>query len=466
MTSGLARFGRPQTLVCNLGTSGALPLHQPGSAYNGTFSVTNRVGTVTAELVSATPALPAGWSLQVNQATGVVTLAWPASSAGGALPNLGFESGAADWLLGNAWAIDSTPLVESGTQSAKYRGVGQSSMTHAQAVPVTPGQTITASARISKGNTRSDLAGGAVVLEWLSAAGIQIGFNVGNVVNTGTAAFQNSTVTATAPAGAGLVRLAVSGTRDARGRASDAVYADNVSWNHTYALGGSGATDYAVVIRVRDGRGCQATLTQTIGQGIPLNTVSLLRFNGANGSTTFTDETGKTWTRTGTPTITTAISQFDGASGAFSTNDRIDCASADFNFGTGDFTMEGWFRAGGQVAYFSFGTRLVYASAGTAPIYFDGVTNAIVGTAPASGGDFQHIALVRKAGVVSLYQNGQRVGAPFSEPSAINPGAMRYGFYNAGNGAAPNYDECRVVAGQAVYDGPSYTVPPARFPFP
>ena len=275
MTSGLARFGRPTALVCNLGTSGSLPAHQPGVAYSGTFNVTNRVGEVTAELVSATPALPAGWSLQVNQATGVVTLAWPAAAPVSAppLPNLDFEAGAANWLLGNAWIIDGAGLQDGGTQAGRYRGAGQSSLRHAQAVPVTPGTTITASARISKGTTRADFAGGAVVLEWLTAAGAPLDFSVGNVVNTGTAAFQTSTVTATAPAGAGLVRLAVSATRDIKGRASDSVYVDNVTWNHTYTLPGGVNTDYAVVIRVRDGRGCQATLSQTVEQGAPVLTI-------------------------------------------------------------------------------------------------------------------------------------------------------------------------------------------------
>jgi hypothetical protein len=265
MASGLSRFGRPAALVCNLGTSGTLANHTPGQAYAGTFSVTNRVGNVTAELVSATPALPDGWSLAVNQATGVVTLAWPAGTPAGALPNLGFETGDdGSWLLGNRWTIDTTALVETGTQSAKYDGPGQSSLTHAQAVPVTPGTSITASARISKGTTREDFSGGAVVLQWLDAAGMPISFSVGNVVNTGSSAFQTSTVTAAAPAGAALVRLAVSGSRDPQGRSSDKVYADNVSWNHSYAVGGGGSTNYAVVIRVRDGRGCQATLSQTV----------------------------------------------------------------------------------------------------------------------------------------------------------------------------------------------------------
>lgn len=471
MTSGISRFGGPRAVVCNLGTTGTLPNHSPGQAYSGTFQVTNPVGNVTAELVSASPALPTGWTLTVGATTSLgvvshlrfngtngsttftdetgktwtptgtptittsvansfdgacgafgtgstdridctstdfnfgtgdftiegwfnlvgntalfsfgghlvylagvsptyffsganrisftsppgpptaknpfshvalvreagvfhlfvngtrsstsftdtsainagamrigwfnssfgatpnydefrvvrsavysgptytvptapftnggsstgVTLAWPAATPSGALANLNFELGNdGNWLLGNRWTIDTTALVETGTQSAKYDGPGQSSLTHAQAVPVTPGTSITASARISKGTTRQDFSGGAVVLSWLNAAGTPISFSVGNVVNTGSSAFQTSTVTAIAPAGAALVRLAVSGSRDPKGRSSDKVYVDNVSWSHSYAIGGGAATNYAVVIRVRDGRGCQATLSQTV----------------------------------------------------------------------------------------------------------------------------------------------------------------------------------------------------------
>jgi hypothetical protein len=58
--------------------------------------------------------------------------------------------------------------------------------------------------------------------------------------------------------------MELSATRDLKGRARDKVYVDNVSWDHSYAIGGGAATNYAVVIRVRDGRGCQATLSQTV----------------------------------------------------------------------------------------------------------------------------------------------------------------------------------------------------------
>jgi hypothetical protein len=75
-----------------------------------------------------------------------------------------------------------------------------------------------------------------------------------------------------------------------------------------------------------------------------LYTKSLLHFNGADGSTTFTDETGKTWTAAGNAKLSTAQKKFGTASGYFDgTGDYISTPGhADFHFGTGDFTIDFW----------------------------------------------------------------------------------------------------------------------------
>lgn len=200
------------------------------------------------------------------------TAPFSGSEGGGVstLGNLNFESGDTSWIKGYGWTITNTGLADGGTWSAKYNGVGQSNLAHVTAAPVNPGTSITASCRVSKGANREDYAGGAVVLQWFDANLNPLGFNVGNVVNTGTSAFQTSSVTATAPTGAAFVRLAGSGTRDVKGRASDLVYLDSFSWNHTFALGGSGtgATPITgpipLTFRVRDANGCTAVATRTI----------------------------------------------------------------------------------------------------------------------------------------------------------------------------------------------------------
>jgi parallel beta-helix repeat protein len=74
-------------------------------------------------------------------------------------------------------------------------------------------------------------------------------------------------------------------------------------------------------------------------------TKSLLHMNGTNGSTTFTDEIGKTWTAYGNAQISTAQSKFNGSSGYFdgTGSDYIDTPDhEDFNVGSGNFTIDFW----------------------------------------------------------------------------------------------------------------------------
>jgi hypothetical protein len=74
--------------------------------------------------------------------------------------------------------------------------------------------------------------------------------------------------------------------------------------------------------------------------------VLLLNMNGTNGSTTFTDSSAsaKTVTRSGDAAISTTQSKFGGASAVFDgTGDFLSVANnADFDFGSGDLTIEAW----------------------------------------------------------------------------------------------------------------------------
>jgi hypothetical protein len=60
-----------------------------------------------------------------------------------------------------------------------------------------------------------------------------------------------------------------------------------------------------------------APLGSVVTAGYDAYTVALLHMNGADASTTFTDVSGKTWTRSGDAQIDTAKSVFGGASGLF-----------------------------------------------------------------------------------------------------------------------------------------------------
>lgn len=72
--------------------------------------------------------------------------------------------------------------------------------------------------------------------------------------------------------------------------------------------------------------------------------VTSLNFHGANASTTFTDNTGKAWSRSGTPTISTTQSKYGGSAGAFNGTQNINTpAHPDFDLGFYDFTIREWF---------------------------------------------------------------------------------------------------------------------------
>src|SRR3990167_7740340 len=79
----------------------------------------------------------------------------------------------------------------------------------------------------------------------------------------------------------------------------------------------------------------------------PDDTSLMLHMDGADASTTFTDETGKTVTANGNAQIDTAQSKFGGAAALFDgAGDYLTVSgSADWDLGTGDFTIDFWFRS-------------------------------------------------------------------------------------------------------------------------
>src|SRR5690606_38905914 len=71
--------------------------------------------------------------------------------------------------------------------------------------------------------------------------------------------------------------------------------------------------------------------------------ISLLHFDGANTSTTFVDETGRTWSASGSAQISTAVTVFDGQAGLFDgTGDYISTAHDAVFTADADMTCDGW----------------------------------------------------------------------------------------------------------------------------
>lgn len=101
-------------------------------------------------------------------------------------------------------------------------------------------------------------------------------------------------------------------------------------------------------VSVDSGDGQTAMSAQSVV--VSLATVAGLHFDGADGSTAFTDVSGKTWTRNGTTTaLSTAVKKFGTASlrvgsttGSATNNGITTPDHADFHFGTGEWTISWW----------------------------------------------------------------------------------------------------------------------------
>lgn len=167
--------------------------------------------------------------------------------------------------------------------------------------------------------------------------------------------------------------------------------------------------------------------------GIDSYTKLLLHCDGADASTTFTDSelTPKTVTPVAHAQIDTAQSKFGGASGLFDgTDDCLSLAdSDDWNFGTGNFTIDFWIRFAGasilnrtdnfcaQVVNANNYFRLYYTADGTNHLlyfvhYTGGVATIICGSGdiPTMAlNTWYHIAFVRNGNDFAIYLNGTSV---------------------------------------------------------
>lgn len=156
------------------------------------------------------------------------------------------------------------------------------------------------------------------------------------------------------------------------------------------------------------------------------NVVSLLNFQGTHGSTTFTDELGKTWTTHGDAHIEVsggeAYGVFDGVTDKITTPD-----SADFAFGTGDFCMDaiitpnsvstdvkhimGQFGSSPNMAVmlYLFGDEAGMSAGSAATGAYDGTFDLSSSANLFSVGVRAHVALARNGTLFTVYVDGVSV---------------------------------------------------------
>lgn len=203
------------------------------------------------------------------------------------------------------------------------------------------------------------------------------------------------------------------------------------------------------------------------------NVTSLLHMEGANLGTTFTDQKANAWTRQPNAVTSTSVFKF-GSSSMFVSGGRISSTTAIGvgGFGTGDFTIEGWFYANATSARGLFDAVLGSTASSVAvgwdqaslkwQVYFAGtVYSSAVTTLTLS--TQTHFALVRLGTACVLYIDGVAT-VSFTSGNNVNYAGMTIGAYFSTTFAWVGFiDEFRITKGVARYTA-AFAPPTAQFP--
>lgn len=206
-------------------------------------------------------------------------------------------------------------------------------------------------------------------------------------------------------------------------------------------------------------------------------TSMMLHMNGADQSTTFTDDSPSplTVTANGTAKIVTAQSKFGGASGLFALSAYLTTTdTAALDFGTGDFTIDFQLRfstTGTSQRLFGIGT---YNSAGICGIFGSNLLSIYINSGvPAystawipSIDTWYHVAIVRTGTTIKVFIDGTQLGVDLS--NSDNLSTTDGVFVSAWNIATADglssgwFDEFRVSKGVARWTS-NFTAPTSEY---
>lgn len=214
------------------------------------------------------------------------------------------------------------------------------------------------------------------------------------------------------------------------------------------------------------------------------NVVTLLHFDGSNGSTTITDNapTPKTWTCFNSSQLSTVQQKFGPTSLSQTTaNSRIEAPDdVDWDFGTGDFTIEAWVYtttiAAGQGVIISRqeggANMALQFRRNAAALDFIGRNTGGGGlvTVTASGffavNTWYHAAACRSGTTLRIFKDGTQVASGTVTNNFDSNRQMVVGAVNDGTVASSfigYIDDVRMTKGVARYTA-NFTAPTAAFP--
>lgn len=208
--------------------------------------------------------------------------------------------------------------------------------------------------------------------------------------------------------------------------------------------------------------------------------VLLCHFDGTNGSTTYVNQStlgSSIANSSGTePALSTTQAKFGPSSLHYSTSATTRCqsaASADYRWGTGDFTVEFWyFPTTTSGSYNVFEQRSSepqvmpnISQNGNAMLYYVNGSTRITGTALTGGANtWYHIALSRISGTTKLFCAGTSLGSYSDSNNYATSSPVVIGSGYAGQAPIIGYiDEIRLSKGIGRYSS-NFTPPTSAFP--
>lgn len=210
--------------------------------------------------------------------------------------------------------------------------------------------------------------------------------------------------------------------------------------------------------------------------------VALCHFDGADGSTTFTNvvypSKGETITAGGSAQVDTAQYQFGGGSlliGNAASTYAISSSHADYAFGTADFTIEFSLYTSANEPDIVFdmrpaSTNGAYAALSTSSggdlYYYVNSSTRITGTSVLSTVTWNKVAISRVGGTTRMFVNGSQVGSSWTDSTNYLQSRFVLGASSNSLGSDPWtgwIDELRITNGVGRYSS-SYTPAGAAFP--
>lgn len=187
-------------------------------------------------------------------------------------------------------------------------------------------------------------------------------------------------------------------------------------------------------------------------------------------------DTPHTITRTGVVHPSTTQSKFGGSSIRFNGGYLTLDGHSDFAFGTGDFTIDFWFRRDATGSTHNLYDSRPTGTNGLYPWLFvtsgNAINYAVNNTAQISGGSISantwyHLALARKDGVTKLFLDGTQIGSDYTDTNNYLIGASRPAIGSDGATLGSNVlvgymDEIKVTNGKARFVQ-NFTAPTAAY---